>query len=72
MKVKMKILKDWARDKESPQVELAFKARVSTGTISNLFNGLAPKREKTRYKIASAIGLAEEDLFEFFQKDLAS
>lgn len=72
MKVKMNILKNWSQGKESPQVELAFKARVSTGTVSKLFNGLAPKKENTRIKIASAIGVDESDLFQMEPENLAS
>lgn len=72
MKVEMKILKTWAKGKESPQLELAFKAKVSTGTVSNLFNGLAPKREKTREKIALVLNVDECELFPESREDLAS
>ena len=72
MKVEMKILKNWAKQKESPQIELAFKARVSTGTVSKLFNGQAPKKEKTREKIAFALNVEESELFPLEPEDLAS
>lgn len=61
--VNTEILEKWAKGKKTPQLELAFKSEVSTGTVSRMFNGLCPATQKVRVKIASTIGVDEDELF---------
>lgn len=57
------ILRNWAKTKKAPQLELAFKAEVASGTVAKLFRGICPGTQKVRIKIASVIGVTEDDLF---------
>lgn len=61
--VDIKILKEWAKGKRTPALELALKAEIAEGTARKLFRGECPKTQKVRVKISSAIGVDEEVLF---------
>jgi transcriptional regulator with XRE-family HTH domain len=62
-KVDLSILKEWAKGKRTPGLELALKAEIAEGTARKLFRGECPKTQKVRVKISSAIGVDEDMLF---------
>lgn len=67
--VNKEILAKWIKSKESPRLELAFKAGVAYGTVGKLFNGVCPGTQKVRVKIASVIGVTEDELFPLVQQE---
>ena len=69
--VNKKILKEWAKGKRTPCLELALKAEVGEGTARKLFKGECPKTQKVRVKIASTIGVDEDELFPYIESFVA-
>lgn len=69
--VNVMILTEWSKGKQSPSLELAFKAEIAVGTVNKVFKGVSPSK-KVRVKIASAIGVDEDLLFPSKGNDLAA
>lgn len=65
LKLNTDALDEWVRKNQPMPVErLAVAARISTKTADQIINdGFVPKQSGTRWRVAHALGVAEEILF---------
>lgn len=62
--VNMKTMREWIERNQPMALEkLAVASLISARTISELFNGKAPRLPRTRFQIARAMGVPIEKLF---------